>query len=341
MPTAEAIEETTEAVIEEPIMEAIEETAEKVADETIVEVVEETAETIVEESIAETVEETTEAVAEVPIAEAIEETTEAVIEEPIMEAVEETAEKVADETIVEVVEETTETIVEESITEAVEGNTEAVAEVSTAEAIEETTVVVAEEPTSESAVESAEAGAQEFSDEKGGETEKTIAVEAESVLPKQIIRESPEKPEEDAEDIYIPTIGSLSIESGGSDDSIVARALANIKAANGEGPTEAYGGSGNIADKNVDIVEQAVARVTYDSDLENIFSEAVSDKSAENEQTEDMRIDQGKENSERENKPKAPGGKIDDDYLAYLESAFIDDNDDVDEFFDGERTEGI
>ena len=305
---AEMIEEATETPVEtvtETVGEETEAPAETAA-ETVEEVIETTAETVTE-----TVEEATEA-----LAEAAAETVEEVIETPA-------------ETVTETVEEATEALAEavsETIKEEIEPPVEAVAE--TVEQEAETPI----ETVSEKVYEAAE-----------------FSVETESVPQKNITAEAHEEPEQYDGDFYIPTLGYESDDKDG-EGSIVAQALANIKAANGEFSDAEPDGAEDNSGKEVDIVEQAVARVTFDSELENIFSgisvsETAQEKPSDLPNIQDRKQEQEqnqKQEQKRETDSQEGGAEsrinIDNDYLAYLESAFIDDEE---EFFDGERTDGI
>ena len=305
---AEMIEEATETPVEtvtETVGEETEAPAETAA-ETVEEVIETTAETVTE-----TVEEATEA-----LAEAAAETVEEVIETPA-------------ETVTETVEKATEALAEavsETIKEEIEPPVEAVAE--TVEQEAETPI----ETVSEKVYEAAE-----------------FSVETESVPQKNITAEAHEEPEQYDGDFYIPTLGYESNDKDG-EGSIVAQALANIKAANGKFSDAEPDGAEDNSGKEVDIVEQAVARVTFDSELENIFSgisvsETAQEKPSELPNIQDRKQEQEqnqKQEQKRETDSQEGGAEsrinIDNDYLAYLESAFIDDEE---EFFDGERTDGI
>ncbi len=305
---AEMIEEATETPVEtvtETVGEETEAPAETAA-ETVEEVIETTAETVTE-----TVEEATEA-----LAEAAAETVEEVIETPA-------------ETVTETVEKATEALAEavsETIKEEIEPPVEAVAE--TVEQEAETPI----ETVSEKVYEAAE-----------------FSVETESVPQKNITAEAHEEPEQYDGDFYIPTLGYESDDKDG-EGSIVAQALANIKAANGEFSDAEPDGAEDNSGKEVDIVEQAVARVTFDSELENIFSgisvsETAQEKPSDLPNIQDRKQEQEqnqKQEQKRETDSQEGGAEsrinIDNDYLAYLESAFIDDEE---EFFDGERTDGI
>ena len=297
---AEMIEEATETPVE-TVTETVGEETEAPAEtaaETVEEVIETTAETVTE-----TVEEATEA-----LAEAAAETVEEVIETPA-------------ETVTETVEEATEALAEavsETIKEEIEPPVEAVAE--TVEQEAETPI----ETVSEKVYEAAE-----------------FSVETESVPQKNITAEAHEEPEQYDGDFYIPTLGYESDDKDG-EGSIVAQALANIKAANGEFSDAEPDGAEDNSGKEVDIVEQAVARVTFDSELENIFSGISVSETAQEKPSELPNIQDRKQEQKRETDSQEGGAEsrinIDNDYLAYLESAFIDDEE---EFFDGERTDGI
>ncbi len=305
---AEMIEEATETPVEtvtETVGEETEAPAETAA-ETVEEVIETTAETVTE-----TVEEATEAPAETAA-----ETVEEVIETPA-------------ETVTDTVEEVTEALAEavsETIKEVMEPPAEIVME--TVEQQAETPI----ETVSEKVYEAAE-----------------FPVETESVPPKNITAEAHEEPEQYDGDFYIPTLGYESDDKDG-EGSIVAQALANIKAANGKFSDAEPDGAEDNSGKEVDIVEQAVARVTFDSELENIFSgisvsETAQEKPSELPNIQDRKQEQEqnqKQEQKRETDSQEGGAEsrinIDNDYLAYLESAFIDDEE---EFFDGERTDGI
>ena len=158
---------------------------------------------------------------------------------------------------------------------------------------------------------------------------------------KNITAEAHEEPEQYDGDFYIPTLGYESDDKDG-EGSIVAQALANIKAANGEFSDAEPDGAEDNSGKEVDIVEQAVARVTFDSELENIFSGISVSETAQEKPSELPNIQDRKQEQKRETDSQEGGAEsrinIDNDYLAYLESAFIDDEE---EFFDGERTDGI
>ncbi len=297
---AEMIEEATETPVE-TVTETVGEETEAPAEtaaETVEEVIETTAETVTE-----TVEEATEA-----LAEAAAETVEEVIETPA-------------ETVTETVEKATEALAEavsETIKEEIEPPVEAVAE--TVEQEAETPI----ETVSEKVYEAAE-----------------FSVETESVPQKNITAEAHEEPEQYDGDFYIPTLGYESDDKDG-EGSIVAQALANIKAANGEFSDAEPDGAEDNSGKEVDIVEQAVARVTFDSELENIFSGISVSETAQEKPSELPNIQDRKQEQKRETDSQEGGAEsrinIDNDYLAYLESAFIDDEE---EFFDGERTDGI
>lgn len=297
---AEMIEEATETPVE-TVTETVGEETEAPAEtaaETVEEVIETTAETVTE-----TVEEATEA-----LAEAAAETVEEVIETPA-------------ETVTDTVEEVTEALAEavsETIKEVMEPPAEIVME--TVEQEAETPI----ETVSEKVYEAAE-----------------FSVETESVPQKNITAEAHEEPEQYDGDFYIPTLGYESDDKDG-EGSIVAQALANIKAANGEFSDAEPDGAEDNSGKEVDIVEQAVARVTFDSELENIFSGISVSETAQEKPSELPNIQDRKQEQKRETDSQEGGAEsrinIDNDYLAYLESAFIDDEE---EFFDGERTDGI
>ncbi len=352
---AEAVSETIKEEVEPPV-EAVTETVEKVIEtpsETVTEIVEEeveapaetAAETVEEEvdspveAVAETVGEVIEAPAET-VTETVEEVTEALAEvvsetikeevEPPVEAVTETVEKVIEtpaETVTEIVEEEAESPAE-TAAETVEEEIEAPAEIVTVTVEQE-----AEKPI-ETVTETVDEGTEFLS-------------ETETVSQKNITPESHEESEQYDDYLYIPTLGYKSDVKDG-EDSIVAQALANIKAANGEFSEAEPDGAEDNGGKEVDIVQQAVARVTFDSELENIFSDVSSLEGAKENQSESAnRQEQTREqerNSESESETDVSDGgeesriNIDNDYLAYLESAFIDDEE---EFFDGERTDGI
>ena len=320
---AEMIEEATETPVEtvtETVGEETEAPAETAA-ETVEEVIETPAETVTE-----TVEEATEA-----LAEAVSETIKEEMEPPV-EAVSETVEKVIEtpaETVTEIVGEEAETpaeAVSETIKEVMEPPAEIVME--TVEQEAETPI----ETVSEKVYEAAE-----------------FTVETESVPQKNITAEAHEEPEQYDGDFYIPTLGYESNDKDG-EGSIVAQALANIKAANGKFSDAEPDGAEDNSGKEVDIVEQAVARVTFDSELENIFSgisvsETAQEKPSELPNIQDRKQEQEqnqKQEQKRETDSQEGGAEsrinIDNDYLAYLESASIDDEE---EFFDGERTDGI
>ncbi len=335
---AEMIEEATETPVEtvtETVGEETEAPAETAA-ETVEEVIETTAETVTE-----TVEEATEA-----LAEAAAETVEEVIETPA-ETVTETVEE-ATEALAEAAAETVEEVIEtpaETVTETVEKATEALAE-AVSETIKEEI-----EPPVEAVAETVEQEAEtpiETVSEKVYEAAE-FSVETESVPQKNITAEAHEEPEQYDGDFYIPTLGYESDDKDG-EGSIVAQALANIKAANGEFSDAEPDGAEDNSGKEVDIVEQAVARVTFDSELENIFSgisvsETAQEKPSDLPNIQDRKQEQEqnqKQEQKRETDSQEGGAEsrinIDNDYLAYLESAFIDDEE---EFFDGERTDGI
>ena len=366
----EAVAETVEEVIETPaetVTETVEEVTEALAEdvsETIkeeveppVEAVAETVEKVIEtpaESVTEIVEEEVEAPAETAA-----ETVEEEVDSPV-EAVAETVEEVIEtpaETVTETVEEVTEALAEdvsETIKEEVEPPVEAVAE--TVEKVIETPA----ETAAETVEEEIEAPAEIVTETVEQEAEKPIETvtetvdeateflsETETVSQKNITPESHEESEQYDDYLYIPTLGYESDVKDG-EDSIVAQALANIKAANGEFSEAEPDGAEDNGGKEVDIVQQAVARVTFDSELENIFSDVSSLEGAKENQSESAnRQEQTREqerNSESESETDVSDGgeesriNIDNDYLAYLESAFIDDEE---EFFDGERTDGI
>ncbi len=320
---AEMIEEATETPVEtvtETVGEETEAPAETAA-ETVEEVIETPAETVTE-----TVEEATEA-----LAEAVSETIKEEMEPPV-EAVSETVGEVIEtsaEPVTEIVGEEAETpaeAVSETIKEVMEPPAEIVME--TVEQEAETPI----ETVSEKVYEAAE-----------------FTVETESVPQKNITAEAHEEPEQYDGDFYIPTLGYESNDKDG-EGSIVAQALANIKAANGKFSDAEPDGAEDNSGKEVDIVEQAVARVTFDSELENIFSgisvsETAQEKPSELPNIQDRKQEQEqnqKQEQKRETDSQEGGAEsrinIDNDYLAYLESAFIDDEE---EFFDGERTDGI
>ncbi len=320
---AEMIEEATETPVEtvtETVGEETEAPAETAA-ETVEEVIETPAETVTE-----TVEEVTEA-----LAEAVSETIKEEMEPPV-EAVSETVGEVIEtsaEPVTEIVGEEAETpaeAVSETIKEVMEPPAEIVME--TVEQEAETPI----ETVSEKVYEAAE-----------------FTVETESVPQKNITAEAHEEPEQYDGDFYIPTLGYESNDKDG-EGSIVAQALANIKAANGKFSDAEPDGAEDNSGKEVDIVEQAVARVTFDSELENIFSgisvsETAQEKPSELPNIQDRKQEQEqnqKQEQKRETDSQEGGAEsrinIDNDYLAYLESAFIDDEE---EFFDGERTDGI
>ncbi len=311
------------------------ETAEKTAEiseeaanifgEAAAEMIEEATETPVE-TVAETVGEETEAPAETAA-----ETVEEVIEtpaEPVTEIVGEEAETPAE-------------AVSETIKEEMEPPVEAVAE--TAEEVME--------PPAEIVMETVEQEAEtpiETVSEKVYEAAE-FTVETESVPQKNITTQVHEESEQYDGYLYMPTLGYESDDKDG-EGSIVAQALANIKAANGKFSDAEPDGAEDNSGKEVDIVEQAVARVTFDSELENIFSgisvsETAQEKPSELPNIQDRKQEQEqnqKQEQKRETDSQEGGAEsrinIDNDYLAYLESAFIDDEE---EFFDGERTDGI
>ena len=275
-------------------------------------------------------------------AEMIEEATETPVE-TVTETVGEETEAPA-ETAAETVEEVIETPAE-TVTDTVEEVTEALAE-----AVSETIKEVMEPP-AEIVMETVEQQAEtpiETVSEKVYEAAE-FPVETESVPPKNITAEAHEEPEQYDGDFYIPTLGYESDDKDG-EGSIVAQALANIKAANGKFSDAEPDGAEDNSGKEVDIVEQAVARVTFDSELENIFSgisvsETAQEKPSELPNIQDRKQEQEqnqKQEQKRETDSQEGGAEsrinIDNDYLAYLESAFIDDEE---EFFDGERTDGI
>ncbi len=310
----------------------ISEEAANISGEAAAEMIEEATETPVE-TVTETVGEETEAPAETAA-----ETVEEVIETPA-ETVTETVEKATEapaETAAETVEEVIETPAE-TVTDTVEEVTEALAE-----AVSETIKEVMEPP-AEIVMETVEQQAEtpiETVSEKVYEAAE-FPVETESVPPKNITAEAHEEPEQYDGDFYIPTLGYESDDKDG-EGSIVAQALANIKAANGEFSDAEPDGAEDNSGKEVDIVEQAVARVTFDSELENIFSGISVSETAQEKPSELPNIQDRKQEQKRETDSQEGGAEsrinIDNDYLAYLESAFIDDEE---EFFDGERTDGI
>ncbi len=320
---AEMIEEATETPVETVTETVGEET--EASSETAAETVEEVIETPAE-TVTETVEEATEA-----LAEAVSETIKEEMEPPV-EAVSETVGEVIEtsaEPVTEIVGEEAETpaeAVSETIKEEMEPPAEIVME--TVEQEAETPI----ETVSEKVYEAAE-----------------FSVETESVPQKNITAEAHEEPEQYDGDFYIPTLGYESNDKDG-EGSIVAQALANIKAANGKFSDAEPDGAEDNSGKEVDIVEQAVARVTFDSELENIFSgisvsETAQEKPSELPNIQDRKQEQEqnqKQEQKRETDSQEGGAEsrinIDNDYLAYLESAFIDDEE---EFFDGERTDGI
>ncbi len=320
---AEMIEEATETPVETVTETVGEET--EASSETAAETVEEVIETPAE-TVTETVEEVTEA-----LAEAVSETIKEEMEPPV-EAVSETVGEVIEtsaEPVTEIVGEEAETpaeAVSETIKEVMEPPAEIVME--TVEQEAETPI----ETVSEKVYEAAE-----------------FSVETESVPQKNITAEAHEEPEQYDGDFYIPTLGYESNDKDG-EGSIVAQALANIKAANGKFSDAEPDGAEDNSGKEVDIVEQAVARVTFDSELENIFSgisvsETAQEKPSELPNIQDRKQEQEqnqKQEQKRETDSQEGGAEsrinIDNDYLAYLESAFIDDEE---EFFDGERTDGI
>ncbi len=320
---AEMIEEATETPVEtvaETVGEETEAPAETAA-ETVEEVIETPAETVTE-----TVEEVTEA-----LAEAVSET----IKEEMKTPVEAVAETVGEEA------ETPAEAVSETIKEEMEPPVEAVAE--TAEEVME--------PPAEIVMETVEQEAEtpiETVSEKVYEAAE-FTVETESVPQKNITTQVHEESEQYDGYLYMPTLGYESDDKDG-EGSIVAQALANIKAANGKFSDAEPDGAEDNSGKEVDIVEQAVARVTFDSELENIFSgisvsETAQEKPSELPNIQDRKQEQEqnqKQEQKRETDSQEGGAEsrinIDNDYLAYLESAFIDDEE---EFFDGERTDGI
>ena len=335
---AEMIEEATETPVEtvaETVGEETEAPAETAA-ETVEEVIETPAETVTE-----TVEEVTEA-----LAEAVSETIKEEMEPPV-EAVSETVGEVIEtpaEPVTEIVGEEAETpaeAVSETIKEEMEPPVEAVAE--TAEEVME--------PPAEIVMETVEQEAEtpiETVSEKVYEAAE-FTVETESVPQKNITTQVHEESEQYDGYLYMPTLGYESDDKDG-EGSIVAQALANIKAANGKFSDAEPDGAEDNSGKEVDIVEQAVARVTFDSELENIFSgisvsETAQEKPSELPNIQDRKQEQEqnqKQEQKRETDSQEGGAEsrinIDNDYLAYLESAFIDDEE---EFFDGERTDGI
>ncbi len=365
---AEMIEEATETPVETVTETVGEET--EASSETAAETVEEVIETPAE-TVTETVEEVTEA-----LAEAVSETIKEEMEPPV-EAVSETVEKVIEtpaETVTETVEEVTEALAEavsetikeemeppveavsETVGEVIETSAEPVTEIvgeeaeTPAEAVSETIKEVMEPP-AEIVMETVEQEAEtpiETVSEKVYEAAE-FTVETESVPQKNITAEAHEEPEQYDGDFYIPTLGYESNDKDG-EGSIVAQALANIKAANGKFSDAEPDGAEDNSGKEVDIVEQAVARVTFDSELENIFSgisvsETAQEKPSELPNIQDRKQEQEqnqKQEQKRETDSQEGGAEsrinIDNDYLAYLESAFIDDEE---EFFDGERTDGI
>ena len=276
------------------------------------------------EAAAETIEEAAETPVEI--------VTETVVEEA--EAPVETAAETFEEVIETPAETVTETVEEEveapaeTAAETVEEEIEAPAEIVTVTVEQE-----AEKPI-ETVTETVDEGTEFLS-------------ETETVSQKNITPESHEESEQYDDYLYIPTLGYESDVKDG-EDSIVAQALANIKAANGEFSEAEPDGAEDNGGKEVDIVQQAVARVTFDSELENIFSDVSSLEGAKENQSESAnRQEQTREqerNSESDSETDVSDGgeesriNIDNDYLAYLESAFIDDEE---EFFDGERTDGI
>ncbi len=322
---AETVTETVEEEVEAPAETAAETVEEEV--DSPVEAVAETVGEVIEapaETVTETVEEVTEA-----LAEAVSETIKEEVEPPV-EAVTETVEKVIEtpaESVTEIVEEEVEAPAE-TAAETVEEEIEAPAEIVTVTVEQE-----AEKPI-ETVTETVDEGTEFLS-------------ETETVSQKNITPESHEESEQYDDYLYIPTLGYESDVKDG-EDSIVAQALANIKAANGEFSEAEPDGAEDNGGKEVDIVQQAVARVTFDSELENIFSDVSSLEGAKENQSESAnRQEQTREqerNSESDSETDVSDGgeesriNIDNDYLAYLESAFIDDEE---EFFDGERTDGI
>ncbi len=320
---AEMIEEATETPVE-TVAETVGEETEAPA-ETAAETVEEVIETPAE-PVTETVEEVTEA-----LAEAVSET----IKEEMKTPVEAVAETVGEEA------ETPAEAVSETIKEEMEPPVEAVAE--TAEEVME--------PPAEIVMETVEQEAEtpiETVSEKVYEAAE-FTVETESVPQKNITTQVHEESEQYDGYLYMPTLGYESDDKDG-EGSIVAQALANIKAANGKFSDAEPDGAEDNSGKEVDIVEQAVARVTFDSELENIFSgisvsETAQEKPSELPNIQDRKQEQEqnqKQEQKRETDSQEGGAEsrinIDNDYLAYLESAFIDDEE---EFFDGERTDGI
>ena len=339
-PPVEAVTETVEKVIETPaesVTEIVEEEVEAPA-ETAAETVEEEVDSPVE-AVAETVGEVIEAPAET-VTETVEEVTEA-----LAEAVSETIKEEV-EPPVEAVTETVEKVIEtpaESVTEIVEEEVEAPAE--TAAGTVEEEIEAPAEIVTETVEQEAEKPIETVTETVDEATE--FLSETETVPQKNITPESHEESEQYDDYLYIPTLGYESDVKDG-EDSIVAQALANIKAANGEFSEAEPDGVEDNGGKEVDIVQQAVARVTFDSELENIFSDVSSLEGAKENQSESAnRQEQTREqerNSESESETDVSDVgeesriNIDNDYLAYLESAFIDDEE---EFFDGERTDGI
>ncbi len=369
---AEAVSETIKEEMKTPV-EAVAETVGEVIEtpvETVTEIVGEEAETpaeAVSETIKEEIEPPTEAVAETvekvietpaePVTETVEEVTEALAEavsETIKEEMKTPVEAVA-ETVGEVIETPVETVTE-IVGEEAETPAEAVSETikeemePPVEAVAETAEEVMEPP-AEIVMETVEQEAEtpiETVSEKVYEAAE-FTVETESVPQKNITTQVHEESEQYDGYLYMPTLGYESDDKDG-EGSIVAQALANIKAANGEFSDAEPDGAEDNSGKEVDIVEQAVARVTFDSELENIFSgisvsETAQEKPSELPNIQDRKQEQEqnqKQEQKRETDSQEGGAEsrinIDNDYLAYLESAFIDDEE---EFFDGERTDGI
>ncbi len=305
---AETVTETVEEEVEAPAETAAETVEEEV--DSPVEVVAETVEEVIEtpvETVTEIVEEVTEA-----LAEAVSETIKEEVEPPV-EAVTETVEKVIEtpaETVTEIVEEEVEAPAE-TAAGTVEEEIEAPAEIVT-----ETVEQEAEKPI-ETVTETVDEATEFLS-------------ETETVPQKNITPESHEESEQYDDYLYIPTLGYESDVKDG-DDSIVAQALANIKAANGEFSEAEPDGAEDNGGKEVDIFSDV-------SSLEGA-KENQSESANRQEQTREQ-----ERNSESESETDVSDGgeesriNIDNDYLAYLESAFIDDEE---EFFDGERTDGI
>ena len=291
--TAPAVEgENTEAITMEAPAEIASETIEEAKEEPVAE--------ITEEAETETIEEAAVEYAEIPAEEpaeavmAAEETAPAVEEENTEAITVEAPAEIAPEPVEEAKEEPVAEITEEAETETIEEAAVGPAEIPADEQVkaenvtDEVSSIIEEENIEEIMKETSVEVSAEISDE---------SVEELNGEPNETTSETVEKFDEIPDEYF--------------EDSIIARAVANLNVYDErlENTREASEEMPGVASES--IIETAVAHVTTDNELETILFDGSGDTETAN-----------TESSEREQ--PAPG--IDNDYLAYLESAFVDDD---------------